>query len=115
MYYKPDFSQKVWHLCVRTHSRRIFSTWGEIHKQNKVIWRYTNQQLTIIGDIPGVAGAGNNIIDLAGSASEICIAPPSNTKPPYLKYSQTAERGEEWMLDVPAPMGWSFVMLSDGF
>jgi len=76
-----------------------------------------NDQLTIVGDIPGVSGTGNNIIDLAGSASgDLYGLRPSGSQTALFEVdSQTAERGEEWMLDVPAPMGWSFVLLFDNF
>ncbi len=73
--------------------------------------------MSLIGNISGVSGTGNNIIDLAGSGSgELHGLRPSGTQTALFGIDpQTADRLDEWMLNVQAPQGWSFVSLFDEF
>ena len=71
----------------------------------------------IIGAIDGIAGAGNNIIDLAGTADgRLFGLRPSGTQSALTEITPgDASPVTEWMLDIPAPNGWSFVALFGEF
>lgn len=73
--------------------------------------------VNIIGAIDGIGGTGNNIIDLAGSSDgQLFGLRPSGSQSALTEISPwDATPINDWMLDIPAPNGWSFVSLFGEF
>lgn len=73
--------------------------------------------LSVIGAVDGIGGVGNNIIDLAGTADgQLFGLRPSGSQSALTEISPSdASPIHDWMLDIPAPNGWSFVSLFGAF
>ena len=73
--------------------------------------------ISVVGSIAGISGQGNNIIDLAGTADgRLFGLRPSGVQSALTQIDpNSATPEQEWLLDIPAPNGWSFVSLFGEF
>lgn len=73
--------------------------------------------VSIIGNVDGIGGVGNNIMDLAGTADgQLFGLRPSGNQSALTEITPSdAMPVNDWILDVPAPQGWSFVTLFEEF